>query len=225
MSNEPSRPVERARVAPDASRRRPVRERPGRPVPTARPGAAGASGSGRRDRSRATDHASERRPFLERHRGEILGLVAVAAIVLAGGFVFVQANSKAYACTTLTDPAPAATAAAERLAGAARPGPAGHGSRPHPVARVPALLVLPAGLRATTTPRPAGRSPRATTDPTTPRLPQGWIHNLEHGGLVILYSCDKGACDDATQQALQDLFKTFPDSPVCKHPEGQRSAR
>ena len=56
--------------------------------------------------------------------------------------------------------------------------------------------------------------------PDDATLPEGWIHNLEHGGLVILYSCDKGACDDATQQALQELFKTFPDSPVCKIPKG-----
>ena len=33
--------------------------------------------------------------------------------------------------------------------------------------------------------------------PTTRALPNGWVHNLEHGGLVLLYSCDKGACDDA----------------------------
>ena len=56
--------------------------------------------------------------------------------------------------------------------------------------------------------------------PDDATTPQGWIHNLEHGGLVILYSCDKGACDDATQQQLQDLFKTFPNSPVCNIPRG-----
>ena len=57
--------------------------------------------------------------------------------------------------------------------------------------------------------------------PDDATLPQGWIHNLEHGGLVILYSCDQGACDDATQQALQDLFQDFPDSPRLRRPEGQ----
>ena len=25
--------------------------------------------------------------------------------------------------------------------------------------------------------------------------PEGWIHNLEHGAVVILYNCKMGACD------------------------------
>jgi len=45
--------------------------------------------------------------------------------------------------------------------------------------------------------------------------PEGWIHNMEHGAVVILYNCKLGACDDATQAALQAIPVGFPDSPVC----------
>jgi len=173
-----------------------------------------------RERSRARTITPPRRSFLERHRGEILGLVAIVAIVLAGGFVFVQANSKAYACTTLTIPAPAAS-------------PLPDGS-PAPLGQVQQdmgrnHILPPASQRYEECPPASGNHYAAPGGPITARyygpddatLPQGWIHNLEHGGLVILYSCDQGACDSGTQQQLQDLFKNFPASPVCHIPKGQ----
>ena len=175
-----------------------------------------------RGRARARTYAPSRRPFLERHRGEVLGLIAIVAIVLAGGFVFIQANSKLYACTTLTDPAPPAT-------------PLPNGS-PAALGQVqPDMgknhLLPPEPQRYTQCPPASGNHYAPPGGPITARyygpddatLPEGWIHNLEHGGLVVLYSCDKGACDDATQQALQELFKSFPDSPVCKIPRGNIS--
>ncbi|MDP9482841.1 MAG: hypothetical protein M3P84_06420, partial [Chloroflexota bacterium] len=74
-----------------------------------------------------------RRPFLERNRGAVLALAAIAAVVLAGGFVVIQANSRAYACSTQTNPAPAAPGLAGRSAhgigdiSAARAAPASRG--------------------------------------------------------------------------------------------------
>ena len=61
--------------------------------------------------------------------------------------------------------------------------------------------------------------------PIAPRLygpadepcPQGWIHNLEHGAMVILYrgsDGDPGPTEDG-QAALRALFDAFPASPVC----------
>ncbi len=50
--------------------------------------------------------------------------------------------------------------------------------------------------------------------------PQGWIHNLEHGGMVILYQCPGPGCEDAGQEALRDLFATFPAGPICGTPAG-----
>lgn len=45
--------------------------------------------------------------------------------------------------------------------------------------------------------------------------PQGWIHNLEHGALVLLYSCDKGACDEAHLEELRQFSRGFPASAIC----------
>jgi hypothetical protein len=49
-------------------------------------------------------------------------------------------------------------------------------------------------------------------------IPEGWVHNLEHGGLVILY---KGA--EADQTALRALFDAVPVSPVCGFEPGGNS--
>jgi hypothetical protein len=51
--------------------------------------------------------------------------------------------------------------------------------------------------------------------PDDQSVPNGWVHNLEHGGLVLLYSCGKGACDDAGIASLQDFDTGFPNSAVC----------
>ncbi|HEY5628022.1 MAG TPA: DUF3105 domain-containing protein [Candidatus Limnocylindrales bacterium] len=51
--------------------------------------------------------------------------------------------------------------------------------------------------------------------PNDQAVPNEWVHNLEHGGLVLLYSCDKGACDSASLAALQTFSDQFPTSPVC----------
>jgi hypothetical protein len=46
-------------------------------------------------------------------------------------------------------------------------------------------------------------------------IPEGWVHNLEHGALVVLY---KGAEGD--QAALRSLFDAVPNSPICGFPPG-----
>ena len=58
--------------------------------------------------------------------------------------------------------------------------------------------------------------------------PPGWIHNLEHGAVVLLYRCtaapgstgasDSSACTDEQQDALQGLLARWPASPICKLP-------
>ena len=57
--------------------------------------------------------------------------------------------------------------------------------------------------------------------------PPGWVHNLEHGALVLLYSCKTPgsdqlaeACTDPGQQAMRDLFARWPNSPYCDIPPG-----
>ncbi len=83
-------------------------------------------------------------------------------------------------------------------------------------------------IRYSHCPPASGGHYSSTLGPIEPRyygpddatVPQGWLHNLEHGGIVILYSCDNGGCGEADQQALRNLFQTFPDSPLCAIPRG-----
>lgn len=37
-----------------------------------------------------------------------------------------------------------------------------------------------------------------------------WLHNLEHGGIVVLYNCPQG-CPDLVEQ-LREAYRTFPAS-------------
>lgn len=39
-----------------------------------------------------------------------------------------------------------------------------------------------------------------------------WVHNLEHGSIVLLYDCD-GTCSDDLKTQLQDFFDSLPASP------------
>ena len=51
-------------------------------------------------------------------------------------------------------------------------------------------------------------------------IPEGWVHNLEHGGIVLLYKCPGDGCTSAGEAALQSLLARWPDSPICKTPPG-----
>jgi Protein of unknown function (DUF3105) len=68
---------------------------------------------------------------------------------------------------------------------------------------------------------PNGPIPARLYGPDDFAQPPGWVHNLEHGGLVVLYRCDGDACDDAGQARMRQFFQTFPNSPVCNIPRGQ----
>jgi hypothetical protein len=45
-------------------------------------------------------------------------------------------------------------------------------------------------------------------------LPRGhWVHNLEHGGVAVLYRCD-GDCTNLRRQ-LENFVRSLPPEPVC----------
>jgi hypothetical protein len=50
--------------------------------------------------------------------------------------------------------------------------------------------------------------------------PAGWVHNLEHGAMVLLYRCQPGdpGCEEAAQEQIGDIVANFPNSPVCNIP-------
>lgn len=48
-----------------------------------------------------------------------------------------------------------------------------------------------------------------------PNVPRGnWVHNLEHGGVALLYQCPSGTCADQ-RDALVRATATFPGDPAC----------
>lgn len=77
-------------------------------------------------------------------------------------------------------------------------------------------------------PPPAGPVRGGFYGPNEAANPPGWVHNLEHGYIVLLYRCTTPdsdqpaqACTDAGQQAMRDLLTRWPNSPYCNTPPGQ----
>jgi len=176
---------------------------------------AGATRAGRRERARP----AYRRSFLERYRTQLLiggtALVAIAVI----GFLYLGATQKTYACSTLVDPVAASPAAS----GSPRLGQLQKdmGNSHIPPGTVQRYTYCPpaSGNHYGTPPR--GPITARYYPPDEGTEPQGWIHNMEHGALVVLYNCSGGCPDDATLQKLKTFATSFPVSPICKLPAGR----
>jgi hypothetical protein len=157
--------------------------------------------------------------FLERHRGAIIGVVLVAVVGVAAAFLFLGATQAAYACDTEWTPAAATAASAD----AGQPQPDMGRSHVSPGASVRYAYCPPASGSHYNSP-PDGPIPARFYAKDDTAVPQGWIHNLEHGGIVVLYRCASGdVCDGAQQDALRSFAASFPSSPVCKLPPGGNS--
>ncbi len=146
-------------------------------------------------------------------------MAAVAAVALIGVFVFASASRPLYECTSRFEPAPTAS-----------PAP---GSSPAPgyVQDDMGRLHVPPGevVKYTFCPPASGSHYLAAgLGPIPARfygvndktLPEGWIHNLEHGALVLLYRGDSDGAASEGQQALRAFFDAFPNSPVCNITRG-----
>ena len=133
-------------------------------------------------------------------------------------FVFLGSTQKTYSCSTIWNPAPTASPA---------PGETpqlgylqNDMGRQHDATSSQRYTLCP--------PASGSHYNLAGKGPIQPRVygpddftePQGWIHNLEHGALVILYRCEGDACSDAGQQRLKDVFSSIPNSPICNTPPG-----
>jgi hypothetical protein len=228
--------------------RRPSRAGSSGPSGSARAGSSGPSGSaraGRRERSRPT---YRQQSFFARHRSRLLTAGVVAVIVLGVGFFVAGTLQKTYACSIISTPAPASPAASASTPVAS---PSTSASASGSAAASPSITLAPNQLgqsqpdmgnqhvtpnqvpiRYTYCPPASGNHYNiANRGPIQPRFygpddgtePMGWVHNLEHGALVVLYSCNGGCPDDATLQRLKDFYSTFPPSPVCGIPRGRIS--
>jgi Protein of unknown function (DUF3105) len=175
---------------------------------------SGTSRAGRRERSRPAPRGS----FLQRYRRWLLAAAVVAVVAIVGAGVFAAATQPAYACSNIWIPDPTASPAAD-----ASPQPGyvqpDMGNTHVAVGTVVKYTYCPpASGRHYNQPGTAGPIPARPYGPNDAVIPEGWVHNLEHGGLVVLY---KGA--EADQAALRALYDAVPVSPVCGFQPGGNS--
>jgi len=177
-------------------------------------GPSGSPRAGRRERPRYI----ERRSFVERHRNLLVGGVIVAVVAVLAGLIFLQATQAAYTCGTIWTPAPTPSpiAGASNRLGYVQPD---MGNTHIPVGKSQKYTYCPPASGNHINTQGVGPiSPARIFKPTDTVVPQQWIHNLEHGALVILYKTDSpGATADGLAQ-FQQFFDAFPASPVCQVP-------
>ena len=179
--------------------------------------------------------APRKTTFLDRYRNLLLwvgGIATFAALVFVG---FVAPGlTPAYACTNAFDPTPPPSFVAPSqapVASGATPAPAATAQPPGFVEPDMGRNHVEVGTKVTYTWCPpasgrhyfaAGQGPinGGLYGPGDATVPEGWIHNLEHGAIVLLYKCPGDACTDGGQEALQSLLARWPDSPICHFPPG-----
>ena len=180
-------------------------------------GPSGTPRAGRRDRARRV----ERKSFLERYRNLLVGLATAAIVAVVGGVIFIGATQPAFACSIVWEPEPTPEPAA--------------GASP----RVGYIQQEMGNAHAVTRPQRYTFCPPASGNhfnqqglgPIEPRVyrpgdtvgPPNWIHNLEHGGLVVLYRTDSEGATDAGRALFQQFFDNLPESPICKMERGRIS--
>ena len=196
-----SGPAPSSRAAEDADR--PAGTRPGLARPSVVP--VGTPRVGRRVRARPT----ARRSFVETYRIAIIGAAVIAVVAIIGVGVFAAATQPAFACSAIWEPSPTSSPAPE--------------ASPQPGYVQPDMgnqhVAIGTTVKYTYCPPASGKHYIATGQfpiparlygPNDGVIPEGWVHNLEHGALVILY---KGPEPD--QAALQAVYSAVPNSPVC----------
>jgi Protein of unknown function (DUF3105) len=179
--------------------------------PTTKPGS-----SNRSTASRSTRRRTYQPTFRQRHRNALLAIGGLAVIAVLGGFFFLSATASAYTCGTITQPQPSGTPLPN-----GSPAPLGQAQPDMGNLHVTVGTVVhyaycpPASGQHYNNPGVDGPIPAKFYGPDAGVVPQNWIHNLEHGAVVVLYNCNMGGCTSANLAALQQIPVDFPDSPVC----------
>lgn len=155
----------------------------------------------------------DRLSFLERNRRRVVAGVVAVGVVLLGAWIFTAGSRPAFACSSIFEPdAPAPTG----QLGAVQDEQGGAHIGASETAR---YTECPPASGSMLNGRGIGPIETGYYGPGDRALPQGWVHNLEHGGLVVLYSCARGACDAPELEALRALSRQLDgQSPVCKTP-------
>lgn len=146
----------------------------------------------------------------------IVAVAVLAGVVLISAFVFASASSAAYACSSEWVPEPTASPAEGASANPGYTQPDLGTRHPNPGGTVTYAYCPPAsGSHYNAS--GVGPIQARLYGPGDRALPEGWVHNLEHGGIVILYRGDAGdpGITETGQTELRALFDTFPNSPIC----------
>ena len=172
---------------------------------------SGPSGSQRAGRRETARRRYEQQSTLQRFRTPIIAAAVIAVVVGVSAFVFASASAPAFACTSVDPLKPAASGEL----GQVQPD---MGNQHVAVGEKVTYPVCPPASGKHINRTGFGPLQPKVYGPDDTSTPNGWVHNLEHGGLVLLYSCDKGSCDDNSLQALRDFSVGFPTSAVCQIP-------
>jgi len=180
-----------------------------------RPTSGVGARAGRRERIRPGPQPT----FLERYRNAIVAVAAVAIVAVAVGYVFIGTTSAAYTCGSQFNPSPTPPV---------EPGSStqlgffqddmGNSHTVQPPQKY--LYCPPASGTHYNLPGTLGPIPPRVYKPDDKMGPSNWIHNLEHGGMVVLYRNDSTGSSSAGQQAFKDYVAALPPSPICKVPAG-----
>jgi Protein of unknown function (DUF3105) len=158
---------------------------------------------------------------MERHRNAIIVMAGIVGAVLLSVFVFLSASQAAYACSTVWTPAPTPSPAAGATPALGYVQPQMGASHDAVGTKVTYTYCAPASGQHYNVPGTAGPIPARVYSPSDNVIPQGWIHNLEHGALVVLYTGTSAGATTEGQAQLKAFYDAFPASPVCGLQKGQ----
>jgi len=175
--------------------------------------------AGRRERVRQGPAPT----FLERYRTVIVTVAAVAIVAIAVGYVFIGSTAASFTCGSQFNPSPTPpiTPGSSARLGFFED----EMGRTHITSTPVNYIYCPpaSGNHFGNNPGVTGPIPARVYKPDDKVGPPNWIHNLEHGGLVVLYRNDSPGASSAGQQAFRDYFGSFPASPICKLAAGSLS--
>ena len=180
-----------------------------------RPTSGAGARAGRRDRVRPGPQPT----FLERYRNVIVAVAAVVIVAVAVGYVFIGSTSAAYTCGSQFNPSPTPSLSPGSSAQLGfLQDDMGNSHNVQPPQKY--LYCPPASGTHYNLPGTLGPIPPRVYGPNDKMGPSNWIHNLEHGGMVILYRNDSSGATSDGQAAFKAYIAGFPASPICKVPAG-----
>ncbi|HEX2809594.1 MAG TPA: DUF3105 domain-containing protein, partial [Kineosporiaceae bacterium] len=172
----------------ESSRRPPSRPTPSvPPVRADRKGGPSTSPSGtpRAGRRETPRRRLDQRSPLERFRTPLIALAVIAVVVGVSVFVFASATAPTYACSNTDTIQPAASGELGQVQG-------DMGNTHVQTGDKVTYSVCPPASGKHVNRQGFGPLKPKVYGPDDQSTPNGWVHNLEHGGLVVLYSCSRG---------------------------------